>query len=270
MSSVPLVVLPDPEDERGLQAWTDAVADEAPVRLLVDTGTPRSAVPHVKPFDTRGGRRTRAGRGAFGAATGEELLVQADALHTGDLVTRNLLVQLQPEGWPHPGLLGMDVLGSHRCDFHFDPPRIDLDQGRWPTAAWYPLPTAPHSTPTVLVEWDQVFVSAIWDTGAGATLVDRSWAGRHPDIITIRTETGRGVDVTGAEVRHHWGTMAPCRIGGADVAEQTCAVVDFSSLNATLASPVEVVIGLSLIAQASWCMDFPGRRWACWIPRSAR
>jgi hypothetical protein len=101
----------------------------------------------------------------------------------------------------------------------------------------------------------------VWDTGAGATLVDQSWASEHADIVSVHPETGRGIDVTGAEASPYWGTMAPCRIGHADFAEQICAVIDFSGINATLASPVEVVIGLPLIAQASWCMDYPGRRW---------
>lgn len=261
VSTIPLAVLPDPDDAEGLQAWTDAIADEAPLRLLVDTGTPRSAVPHVDPFATRPRRLTRGGQGAFGAPAREEMLVQANTLRTGDLVTRKLLVQLQPEGWGHPGLLGMDVLGSHRCDFYFDVPRIDLDRVAAPDTAWYPLTTAPHHTPKVQVQWDQTSLSAVWDTGAGATLVDQSWASEHADIVSVHPETGRGIDVTGAEASHYWGTMAPCRIGHADFAEQICAVIDFSGINATLASPVEVVIGLPLIAQASWCMDYPGRRW---------
>lgn len=70
--------------------------------------------------------------------------------------------------------------------------------------------------------------------------------------------------MTGAEASHPWGRLAGCRIGGKEFSEQICAVLDFSDLNATLASPIEVVLGLYLIWQASWFMDFPGRRWAVW------
>lgn len=257
-------MLPDPEDERCLEAWAEVVVDEVPLRLLVGTGTPRSALPHVEPFATRPKRMTPGGRGAFGGPADEETLVEADALRVGELVAPKLEVQLQPEGWRHPGLLGMDVLGSHRCDFHFDAPRIDLDHNDVPATAWYPLTTASHSTPTVPVTWHRTSVNAVWDTGAGATLVDRSWAGRHPDIVAVHSETGRGVDVTGAEAGHHWGTLAACRIGEAAFTEQTCAVVDLSGLNGSLATPMDVVIGLPLIAQASWCMDYPHRRWTFW------
>lgn len=260
VSCIPLVVQPDPEDESCLHAWIDVIADGVPMRLLLDTGTPRSAVPHVAPFATRPRRITRAGRGAFGAPGGDEMLVEANALYTGDLVTPDLMVQLQPEGWRHPGLLGMDVLGSHRCDFRFDVPRIDLDGEERPAVAWYPLTTAPHSTPTIPLNWDQTSLDAMWDTGAGATLVDQSWANRHPDIVSVRPEMGRGTDVTGTEANHHWGTLASCRIGDATFADQKCADIDLSPLNATLARPVEVVIGLPLIAQASWCMDYPRHR----------
>ena len=261
MADIPVVVLPDPEDESCLQAWADVTADRVPLTLLLDTGTPRSAVPHVGPFATRPRLLTTGGRGVFGGPAEEEMLVEVCALRTGDLVTAELMVQLQPEGWRHPGLLGMDVLGSHRCDFHFDAPRIGLDDEEQPAAAWYPLNGAPPSPPTVQVHWEQTSLDAAWDTGAGVTLVDRSWADRHPDIVSVHRETGRGTDVTGTEADHHWGALAPCRIGDLTFAEQKCAVLDLSPLNATLAHPVQIVIGLPLIAQASWYMDFPRRRW---------
>jgi hypothetical protein len=115
--------------------------------LLLDTGRPRSAFPHVEPFASRTSRVVPGGRGVFGVPA-EEALVTADVVVTGDQVTRRLLVQLQPQGWPHPALLGMDVLGSHRCDFHFDDPRIDFD-GPAPTDVdWVPLVTDQHRTPT--------------------------------------------------------------------------------------------------------------------------
>jgi hypothetical protein len=36
---------------------------------------------------------------------------------------------------------------------------------------------------------------------------------------------------------------------------------DLSALNAILDSPLEVIVGLPLIAQTSWCRDYPNRRW---------
>ena len=265
MPSVPLVILPDPDptDDYAVQAWVEAVADGVPLRLLVDTGTPRSAFPHVEPFASRVSRVLPGGRGVFGVLAGEAL-VTADVVVTGDQTTRQVVVQLQPPGWPHPALLGMDVLGSHRCDFHFDVPRIELDGPAPAEADWFPLATEPHRTPTVEVDWDHCQSTAIWDTGAGVTLVDQSWAQSHPDIVTIGDEIGRGTDVTGAQASHPWGMLPACRIGGRRFGEQVCGVVDFSVLNATLASPIEVVVGLPLITQTSWCMDFPGRRWAIW------
>lgn len=261
--SIPLAVLPDPEDDYALQAWVDAEVDGAPAKLLVDTGTYRSSIPHVEPFASRPRRVESGGGGVFGVPA-EEMMVEADVLVTGDVITRNLLVQLQPEAWRHPALLGMDVLGSHRCNFRFDTPRIDLDGVDPPDAAWFSLTTDPHRTPIVETRWEQATVMAVWDTGAGVTLVDQSWASGHPDIVAVRPEAGRGTDVTGVETSHPWGTMAPCRIGGAEFAPQTRGVVDFSAMNATLAAPIEVILGLPLIAQASWCMDFPGRRWTLW------
>lgn len=205
MPSVPLVVLPDPDptDDYAVQAWADVIADGVPVRMLVDTGTPRSALPHVEPFASRPSRVVPGGSGVFGVPA-EETLVTVDVVATGDQITRQLLVQLHPLGRPHPALLGMDVLGAHRCHFHSDDPRIDLD-GLAPTDAdWAPLVTDPHRTPTIELDWGRTQSTAIWDTGAGVTLVDQSWAQSHPDLVTISNEVGHGTDVTGAQASHPW------------------------------------------------------------------
>lgn len=260
MVIIPLDIRPDPDDDHAQQAWVDATADGATLRLLLDTGTYRSSLPYVEPFASRPREAVAGGRGVFGVPAGE-ILVEVDQLTTGEVTTRDLVLQLQPEGWQHPSLLGMDVLGSHRCDFHFTGrARIDLDADE--DALWLPLATEPHRTPTVEVIWDDTSVQAIWDTGAGTTIVDRTWADRHPEIVTMRNERGHGIDVTGTGSSHPWGTMAPCEIGGIEFGEQTCGVVDFAAMNATLTSPIQVIIGLPLIVQATWWMDFPSRRYA--------
>ena len=261
MVSIPLDVLPDPNDDYAQQAWVSATADGVTLRLLLDTGTYRSSLPFVEPFASRAKRAVTGGRGIFGVPI-DETTVRVDQLTIGDVITYDLMLQLQPEGCQHPSLLGMDVLGSHRCDFHFAArPRIDLD-GKHEDAVWFPLVSDSHHAPTVEVRWGQTTVEAIWDTGAGVTIVDQSWADQHSDIITIRDERGHGTDVTGTEPSHPWGSMSSCQIGGIEFAEQTCGIVDFAAMNANLSSPIEVIIGLPLIARATWWMDFPGRRWA--------
>jgi hypothetical protein len=45
MSLMPVVLLPDRQDSRAVQAWVDAAVDGRRLRMLLDTGSGRSAIP---------------------------------------------------------------------------------------------------------------------------------------------------------------------------------------------------------------------------------
>lgn len=258
--TIPLTVLPDESDDVALQAWVDVAADGVPLRMLVDTGTTRTAVPHVEPFASRTISPGPGGRGVFGA-TATDPLIDLNTLQAGDLVTNSLLVERQPELWVHPPLLGMDVLGSHACLFDFADRTLHLDAEPQVTSGWLPLTTEPHRTPTVEVIWAAATLTAVWDTGAGITIVDRAWATAHPEIVTISDAKGVGTDSTGATTDNPQGRMASCRIGGLEFPEQLCGVVDLSALNSGKRSAVQMIIGLPLMVHATWFLDFPRHRW---------
>lgn len=80
----------------------------------------------------------------------------------------------------------------------------------------------------------------MWDTGAGITIVDRAWAVAHPEAVTIEGVNRQGTDVTGAAVAGTGGTLARCTIGGREFPVAPCAVVDLSSLNARMTTPINI------------------------------
>jgi hypothetical protein len=242
------------------------IADEVPVRMLLDTGTYRSSVPYRDALDNRfppngpgavedARSIDKPGGGVFtDVGKHDETLVQLEALQWGSLTVRGLTVSLQSPGWPHPPLVGMDVLGPHACHFRFREGVLELD-GTAPTDAFLPLPTPSDKTPAVPVQWGETIVDGVWDTGAGITIVDRTWAEAHPEIVTITKEFDTGTDVYGNTGRNLKGRLAPCRIGNVTFPEQDCGLPDLSHLGITM------FLGLPLISHANWYMDFPQRRW---------
>jgi hypothetical protein len=258
---VPLLVLPDPVDAFALQSWIDVVADGVRLRMLVDTGSARSEVPRIESLAKRLVEGTSAGRGASGSSSNDPL-VRLHTLQLGDLTVTDLTVGLQQQDWPHPPLLSMDVLGSHACHFRFDDQELHLGGPPPQAQGWIPLATEPHRAPAVDVHWESTMVSALWDTGAGITIVDRGWAESHPDVVTILTDTRDGTDATGAPVAGVEGWLAGYTVGDVSFRDQPCCVMDLSGLNAHLTSPIHMALGLPQISQASWYMDFPRGRWA--------
>jgi hypothetical protein len=252
---LPLPVVPDVSDPRARQVLLDVVADGVPVRMLLDTGTFRSSVPYRDALAGRVQRNASSGGGVFSSGDVSETFVQLGALEWGSLTARDLTVTMDSPGWPHPPLLGMDVLGPHACHFQFDEGSLELD-GPAPSEALLPLQTPSNKTPVVPVQWEQTAINAVWDTGAGITLVDQAWAEAHPEIVGIAQEFGTGTDVHGTTSRHPMGRLAPCRIGQATFPEQDCGVLDLSGIN------IEMILGLPLISHANWYMDFPQQRWS--------
>jgi hypothetical protein len=194
---LPLQVIPDPNDSRACQAFADTVVDGIATRMLLDTGTYRSFVPY---------------RYTLPSVEADERLVRVSTLQWGPLCARNLTVTMNPPDWPHPALLGMDVFGSHVCDFRFGEGILELDQSPQ-NHELLPLPTPSDRTPAVPISWASASTTAVWDTGAGITIVNHAWAETHPDIVSISDELGRGTGITGVAGRNPRGRLAPCRIG---------------------------------------------------------
>jgi hypothetical protein len=255
--TLPLPVVRDASDPRACQVLLDAVADGVPIRMLLDTGTDRSSVPHLEAPSDRLQRNVRSGtgNGVFSSGKHDETLVQLDVLEWGSLTARDLTVSMDAPGWPHPPLLGMDVLGSHACHFRFGAGVLELD-GEAPSDPLLPLPTPSDKAPAVPVQWEGTTIEAVWDTGAGITVVDRTWGEAHPEIVKTTDEFGTGTDVHGTTSRNLMGRLAPCRIGHATFPEQDCGVLDLSGLG------IDMILGLPLISHADWYLDFPQRRWS--------
>lgn len=257
MPSAGLSLRPDGAD--ALQAWVDVTADDVAVRMLLDTGSAGTDVPRIEPFASRVTDACQTGKSASGKLVSTSV-AYVHALQVGALVVENVVVGVQAGDWPHPALLGMNVLSAHPCHFQFGAGWLEMD-GELPPSDWIPLTTGSDKTPAVDVRWGPKSVSAIWDTGAGITLVDQNWAMEHPDVVTILNETDMGTDSSGHTRSNPKGRLAACRIGDVDFDEQRCGVVDFSDFNGSSATPVYMFAGLPLMSQATWAFDFPSRRW---------
>jgi len=114
--------------------------------------------------------------------------------------------------------------------------------------------------PHVEVQFGDVIGRAVWDSGAGMTIVDLDFARRHPAYFR---EVGRscGTDATGASVETPVFTLTGADIGGRPFKPHLVAGVNLSRINDTVDMPMDLILGYSTLTQANWWFDFPGRRW---------
>lgn len=254
MPLMPVLVMPDPEDQLALQAWVDVEVGGATVRLLLDTGSGTTAIPWSAAVGAPVAEATAPGRGASGGTVdgwhGVVTSLSLPGAHSCD----DLTVDVQPAGWPHAPLLGRDVFEGHSCDLRFGAGVVEFDPteppaGLRPSESW-------RGCPGVAVRWADTVVDAVWDTGAGATAVDRAWAEDHPEAIVITDEANDGTDVTGTSVAAFHGRMNSYTIADLEFPQQACVIVDLSALNAHLDEPVRFGLGLPQIVLANWYLDF--------------
>jgi hypothetical protein len=103
--------------------------------------------------------------------------------------------------------------------------------------------------------------NAVWDSGAGITVVDLNFVWKYPAFFE---EAGYsfGTDSTGTQVKSPMFIMSTSVIGKTVFPPHKVAAVDLSEVNAHIEIPMDLILGYSTLKQADWLFDFPHRRWA--------
>jgi hypothetical protein len=166
-------------------------------------------------------------------------------------------------------LLGMDVLGRHRCAFRLDAGVVGLGGGDGDDAGddsdggggWHDLIVGRRGHPYVELTWPGTRGLACWDTGAGATVVDRAFWLEHQELFEP-IGTSQGTDSQGGQMETTLLVMTGPVIGQRTFGPHKAVAVDLSGVNSTLDIPMDLILGYPTIRQADWLFDFPDRRWA--------
>ena len=112
----------------------------------------------------------------------------------------------------------------------------------------------------VTLNWPGVRAQACWDTGAGATVVDRAFWLSHPELFE-QTGVSTGTDASGQQADTPLLLMAGPVIGQHAFSRHKAVAVDLSPVNRTLEHPMDLILGYPTIRQADWLFDFPARLW---------
>jgi hypothetical protein len=251
----------DAVDAEAIDAWVGGLVGDVPVRFRLDTGAACCVVPLVTSTQNLTVTGADSGVGLSGTGLADDKVV-VPQLGLGDLVIEDVAATRSVAGSPLSPLLGMSALGRLRCEFRFSDRQLQLDAPTdLETGNWFELTSHVRTQPMVPISFETALVSAIWDTGAGLSVVDVEFADSHPDLFEPVRET-RGVDSSGIEIPSRLCRMAACRVGGISIEPSACAIVDFGPHNSTLDEPISFVLGMPAIVQADWRFDFPRRRWS--------
>jgi hypothetical protein len=253
---VPLIIEPDPDEPDFATVMVDATIAGRPYRLILDTGAARTQLSADEYTSALRPVGADASYGTFGGSVTEPVVTITD-LAVGPLRIATLDVT-RSERQLSQGL-GMDVLGRYCCHFRLAAGVMDLDMPPG-TRADNTLMLGPRGHVYLDAHWPGVTARTCWDTGAGATVVDRAFWRGHPELFE-QIGVSAGTDVNGDQAETPLLLMAGPVIGQHTFSRHKAVAVDLSPVNGTLEHPMDLILGYPTIRQADWLFDFPARRW---------
>lgn len=262
---VPLLITPDPDEPSCATIEVCVRIGDLPLTFGLDSGARRSQILDdiSSQWPVRG---TEVSHTVFSEHV--DSYVEAPLLHLGGLEIRGL--EMTRIGHTTPGaqnLLGLDVLQHHRCLLDLTSETLTLNAAV-DGIAMMPLYLDEVGHAYLDVCMGDELESAVWDTGAGITIVDTSLVARHPQFFT-EVEPTTGTDAAGQTEETPTYLMAPVSIGGVAFEAHKVAAIDLAGANANLKRPMALILGFPTLRQTAWLIDFPQRQWAL-LPSDVR
>lgn len=262
MSEFNLIIQQDDEDVEAAQVFVDGTIGGNKYRFLLDTGAATTSVVFDDYTSTFNSIEKNNSSGVFAKSTND--LITVPSIEIGPISKKNFTVVRLAENKPDVGsLIGMDVLKDFCCQFFFNENRVSVhsnsDFGAGYTFQALILDDKFH--PYIDIQFGTFKGKAVWDTGAGITIVDLSFIKKYPAFFK---EVGQstGTDSTGSKMETSMFIMAATIIGHSAFPPHKVAGVDLSHVNSTIEVPMDLILGYSTLSKANWLFDFPGKKWA--------
>ncbi len=246
---VPVECEPDPDVPDAGTVFVPIDIGDRVARVVLDTGSPRTTLSELPGSARPAGVAETAG--LYGSATVAQWLV--DQVRLGSLRAGPLLVHVIDAAPGHHPFVGLDLLGT-------GPWRLDLANRELvtgpPVSAGSELSVTTTGHLISEMSISGVRATALFDTGAGITMVDRRFAEAHPDLFEA-ADSAMATDSTGVAGAVDLARLSPYEIEGISFAGHLVAIADLPAVPDQL----DAVIGYPTIAQARWSIDLPARQW---------
>ena len=261
MSEIPLIIIPDKDDEDAAEIFVDGKMGQKKYRFLLDTGAAKTHVQidaYTASFESI---QSSHSAGVFAQSNYD--LITVPSIEVGSIVKKNVIIARYTEDAPNlRNLIGMDFLKDFRCHFFFDEHRvlINVPEASPITDPCLELFLGKKFHPYVPIHFGDVESNAVWDTGAGITVVDTVFIQTHPSLFQ-KEGSSVGRDSSGTQMATPMFTMTACTIGNKQFPPHPVAGVDLSHMNSTTEVPMDMILGYSTLSKANWFFNFPGKKW---------
>lgn len=260
MSSLKLLVKFDDDSRQTAEVYVEGSVQNETCRFLLDTGCASTTLTRNKFTEQLAEVGKRHSSGTFGRA--EYDLVQITSMSVGPIKRENLTVSRAPERGTDRHLLGMDILRDYSLQFDFDINEVRLGAEQSGHGfAHQDIVMDRGLIPHINIEVGGISGNAIWDTGAGITLVDIEFVRRNSELFTPLGDE-MGTDSTNTQMKTPIYMMRSMVVAGLKFHPLKIAAVEFSHKDPKIEIRPNFCLGYSTLRQANWFFDFPNRKWA--------
>lgn len=246
---MPIERLDDPDVPGCGNVFVHVEVDDRTVRAALDTGAVRTLLIDLPSSARPVGRREATG--IFGTEVVTEW--EVEEVRIGSLRAGPLIVDHIAGGGERHSVVGLDVLGVGSW-------QLDVSGRTFITGALAPRSSAfkrgANGHMLTEIKWPTATASALWDTGAGITLIDQRFADAHPDLFEY-AGSAIGTDVTGSHGEFSLAYVSGYEIDGTQFAGHVVAIADLS----VTPDHTDAGIGFPTIGQARWTVDVAASRW---------
>jgi len=260
MNEIPLIIKFDDDTQETAEIYVEGRMNTENCRFLLDTGCAKTKLMFD---DVTGLHESEGSHFSSGALGSSELdLITIDNLQVGPLVKTKFSASRAKKGVLDRNLLGMDFLKEHCLHFKFRDKSLHVvrDNKFRSDKSTQKLVLERGLIPYVRVNCGGNEVNAVWDSGAGITLVDLDFIKRNsPQFEEIGVDVG--TDWTGKQQETPIFMMKTLSIAGQKFRPHKVAGLNFSDVNSKIEIPMVFTLGFSTLRQAEWVFDFPNLTW---------
>jgi len=259
MKSFDLVIKQDKEVEDAAEILVDGVIDGRTYRFLFDTGANTTRVrndDYINHFESYSSKDTY---GVFSKMKNEQIIVPKLAL--GPIEKVDFQMYRYDKDSPAHNIIGMDFLQDHSYYFNFAENNVEVDKQGLEESEFFDLHVGNKEIPNVDVYMEDAKVNAIWDTGAGITVVDSRFVERYPKLFESLNIV-QGTDSSGSSTETPMYMMQSVVIGNKLFPKLKVISIDLFSINSKLEKPMDIILGYNCLNKANWLFDFLNKKWA--------
>lgn len=224
----------DDELQDTAEVWINGVIEGTKQKFILDTGCATTSL-FYNDFSSK---FKSLGEHEYSSAFGKALsdTIEVKSIGAGPIQHANIQISRTRDGGNDKNLFGMDLLSE---TLHLDSRSIPFLELNLPSSK----------------------AIAVWDTGAGITIVNREFFESHRDLFDSGGKT-IGTDSAGKTFETEIYRMKSIRIGEHLFPAHRVVPLNLSHIADKTGHRMDFILGYSTLRLANWVMDFPNHRWA--------